>query len=373
MKSSSQKNGMRIQLITSNFPPMVGGMETHVFQLAKNLSKKHEVEVLWFTDEDETPHSGRFSVHKIPLYEYSKYTIPNLLFRARNLSQHIKRFKPDLLHSHNIGHNISIFLTNTDTPTVFTNHSSKFLNEFYQGKTRDMLKFRLSFDFVDYCITPSEELQKTTQQVTDTPVIEIPNGVDTQRFHPDSERKNIDKFGEEDFVVLTTRRFEKKNGMWFLARAIPKTNEEVKFVLLGNGSERDEIQEWIERNDEDDRVYMPGAVPNDQIHEYYNRADVSILPSLKEAVSISALESMASGTPLIGTEVGGLPEIITDHENGLLVAPKDSEAIAEAINELYDSTVLVEEMGDAARKTVEKNYSWDQISKRTTKVYREVL
>ncbi|OYR48485.1 hypothetical protein DJ73_19385 [Halorubrum sp. Ea1] len=364
---------MRIHLITSNFPPEVGGIETHVYQLAKNLAKDHDVEVLWITESNNTPQHEELSVQKIPPYTYTKRTIPNVMLRGKKILENINTFDPDIIHSHNIGHNISISLINPDVPVVFTNHSSQFLSEFYRGRYRDMLKFKLSFGYADYCITPSEELRKATRKITETPVIEIPNGVNIERFHPKAEEAKIPEYSTEDFIVLTTRRFERKNGMRYLAEAIPRTNKQIKYVLLGDGAEREKVQQSIESNNAMYRVSMPGTVPNEQIHKYYSRADVCIMPSLKEAVSISALESMATGTPLIGTKVGGLPEIISDGENGLLVPPKDPEAISKAINELYSSPNILDRMSRNARDTVRKRYSWETITKNTIEIYENVL
>jgi Glycosyltransferase len=82
---------------------------------------------------------------------------------------------------------------------------------------------------------------------------------------------------------------------------------------------------------------------------------------------------MASGTPLIGTRVGGIPELIDHGENGLLVQPRSPEEIAEAINRLHDNPREVKEMGTKARAKVVDSFSWDAVAERTIEVYKSVL
>jgi glycosyltransferase involved in cell wall biosynthesis len=102
-------------------------------------------------------------------------------------------------------------------------------------------------------------------------------------------------------------------------------------------------------------------------------ADLVVIPSLMEAVSLSALEAMASGKPVIATEVGGLPEIIKDEVTGLLVPPRDPTALADAIVRLHSDYSLRNSLASQGRALAVERYSWDFIAKKTLTFYRGLL
>jgi glycosyltransferase involved in cell wall biosynthesis len=110
---------------------------------------------------------------------------------------------------------------------------------------------------------------------------------------------------------------------------------------------------------------------HDDIIRYYSAADFSILPSLMEATSISGLEAMAASLPLVGTEVGGIPELIHNTVNGYLCRPADPKDLALKIDSLISGDLR--EMGKASRKMVEERFDWQRIAEQTLAGYREYL
>jgi len=120
-----------------------------------------------------------------------------------------------------------------------------------------------------------------------------------------------------------------------------------------------------------DRFFMLGSKRHDEIVEYYSAADISILPSLMEATSISGLEAMASSLSLVGTKVGGIPEIVKDGINGFLCEPADPKDLAQKIDKLLECNYV--EMGKKGRDIVLKEFDWNTIAKKVIKEYKEVL
>ena len=114
---------------------------------------------------------------------------------------------------------------------------------------------------------------------------------------------------------------------------------------------------------------MLGVIPNDNMPDIYRAADASILPSLMEATSIAGLEAMACGLAVIGTNVGGLPVIINDGVNGLLVEPKSAEALAKAIHNLLLDRILAKNMGQEGRKRTLNEFSWPRIAQHVIDSY----
>jgi glycosyltransferase involved in cell wall biosynthesis len=363
---------MRIQFVTSNFPPEIGGIETHVYELCKCINKDHNVEVLWITSDDRKSKLSDFSVYKIPSKGTKAQT--RTLFRVSKFRDHMNRFEPDLVHSHNIGHILPIYMANPNVKIVFTNHNSKYLKRFYTGSAYNYIRHKTYLQLADICIAPSEELKITTEGRTTVPVKKIPNGVDTTAFSPEGDEISVDEIDQDNFIVLTTRRFESKNGMKYLAQAIPETQSNISYVLVGDGTERKRIKHNISRQNQSNRVYMPGEIEHREISKYYRMADVTVMPSLKEAISISALESLATGTPIIGTNVGGIKELITHSKNGFLVPPKSPRAIANEINKIANyKEDDYKALCHNAREGIIENYDWSKIAKKTISAYEEVL
>jgi len=120
-------------------------------------------------------------------------------------------------------------------------------------------------------------------------------------------------------------------------------------------------------------VIFAGSQNNDALPEFYAAADIVAIPSLKEATSIAGLEAMASACAVVATNVGGLPEIIEDGVSGLLVPPRDPEALAQAIARLSETPELRKQLGLAARARVEQKFTWEQMASETTRAYERAI
>lgn len=371
---------MKVLLTTYNYPPQVGGIEQHVSELATHLNAKHDVRVLWFNDSEDIDSNYPLDVVKAPV------TVENSPFdsmfvtaakQALEIRNQIDKFNPDIIHAHSFGlcYSLGLVKLEQNVPIVVTNHSSRFLRRFYSDSKVNTLKQKFEGMIPDAVITPSAELRQTTQEITSAPVEEIPNGVDVNKFVP-NEKEELEIEGyktEGKFIVLSTRRFVPKNGMKYLVRSVKHANDDVLFLMLGDGPEQSHLKSWLQEQDLQNQAAILGEVPNEDIAKYYKLSDISVLPSLKEAISISGLESMACGTPVIGTNVGGIPELIDHGTNGLLVEPKDPEAIGNAVNHLSNSPDLLTNMGEKAREKIVADYSWKAITQKTENLYERVL
>src|SRR5690606_19114119 len=226
---------------------------------------------------------------------------------------------------------------------VWTNHSSRFLRDF--ERPLKMLFIRQTYSNVSGVITVSDELlEKSKKLLPKSNITYIPNGVNTKLFH---ESVSVDRqaYGvqDQDLVVLCPRRMARKNGVIFLAQAVAQTIAKApeipwKFLFLGSTEAVNTDQSYIKEVKEilapfeaSGQVRFLGNIPMDKMPEVNALADIVMMPSLMEAVSLSALEGMASRKTLVVSEVGGLPEIVKHEQTGLLVPPKDPQAISEAL------------------------------------------
>ncbi len=120
-------------------------------------------------------------------------------------------------------------------------------------------------------------------------------------------------------------------------------------------------------------VRFLGKVNHNQLPILLRSSYISVLPSLYEAVSLSGLESMACGVPVVGTNVGGIPEFVIPSRTGLLIEPKSSQMLADAIIQLLDNKPLRDEMSRECRELIVNNFSWQKIANKTLDFYIDLI
>ncbi|HEY3175474.1 MAG TPA: glycosyltransferase [Candidatus Polarisedimenticolia bacterium] len=190
----------------------------------------------------------------------------------------------------------------------------------------------------------------------------VPLGTDTVLFQPGPRTPDIDiPFPRR---VLFVGRFARFKGLEILIRSLSSLPAEYGAVLIGDGPHGALARDLIEREGLRGRVVMPGIIPNQELPRWYRACDLLVLPSVlrSESFGVVALEAMASGLPIITTELGtGTSLYNSDGVTGRVIPPGDVRALAAAIRECYERR---EEMGRAARLEVEGHYSLDLFRRR---------
>jgi glycosyltransferase involved in cell wall biosynthesis len=193
------------------------------------------------------------------------------------------------------------------------------------------------------------------------------NFVDVDEFSPEAPPEDSRReFGlpMDKFIILCPRRLAKKCGVVYAAYAAREFTEswgpDFLLVYAGEGPEKGNILSFAEKNDLSRNITLLGNVPHKQMARLLRGADVVVIPSIsvgveKEATSISALESMASGVPVIASNIGGLKELIQDDQTGYLVPEKDPKALAKALKRA--ATESQERVTKEARDLVIRKYS----------------
>lgn len=365
---------MHILMISNEFPPSIGGVQTHVFELSRSLvSLGHTVEVVTRKKSDQTAvHEilEGVKVHRLPLPK-SHWLYDLVLSRA--LKEKVRNQKVDLIHVH--GTRPLNACRGLSVPVIFTNHTSSFLKRLRKGK-RVRQKMARQLGTVDYVIAPSHDRAQATQQAGFTgPLIELTNGVDLDRFSPGKSvyRENL-RLPDSAFVVLFSGRLHPIKGIKYLAEALEQLNlPELHLLVAGSGTEKDILESAFHRMNRADQLHFLGSVPNAEIPNVYRAANLLVLPSIEEATSISGLEAMACGLPILGSDVGGIPTIVDDGLTGKLVPKGDSGSLAEELQELVKHPDNCQRMGCEGRRKAEKEFSWEGVAGKTEKVYRTVL
>lgn len=180
----------------------------------------------------------------------------------------------------------------------------------------------------------------------------IPNGIDCSRFKPSNEP--IDRYKDGSFNILYVGRMDKRKGVSFLLRAIPSIQKslkkKVRLILVGEGKLRKMFCKRPLRMNGAEVIFV-GRVPPEELPRYYRTADIFCSPAIgQESFGIVLLEAMASGTPVVASDISGYRNVITAEKDGLLVPPKDSQALAEAIIRLARDDELKSTLASAGRE-----------------------
>jgi len=206
----------------------------------------------------------------------------------------------------------------------------------------------------------------------------IPNGVNVDDFN--LSREEIERVKEKYELNETTVMFSgtvtPRKGVEYLVKAAEILKEkDVLFLIVGNTNldreYADKVMEYAKLNNL--KVRFTGFVPYGDLKALYSACDVFVLPSFGEGHGITLTEAMASGKPLIGTNVGGIPAQIKDGWNGFLVEPGNEKQLAEKIRYLIDNPEERERMGKNSRKLAEEKFNWTVIADKYLRVYEEVV
>jgi len=378
---------MRIAMITADYLPDVGGIASHVVELSKALvGDGHDVRV-WFWDPHDRETVSTDTVPTERLYPQPYRLGPSVIRQSRGLAATLRakiaQWRPEILHVHTMAP-LSLAMrwlgSSEDYRRIFTNHSSGYLNLVKTWPGRRRARF--------YCGAFDGLLAPSQQLLDESMILGIPSGrcayianaVDPEKFAPADRTVARAELGLDPSrpVILSTRRFAVKNGVRYLAEALGLIRQAIPDVLCVFCGDACDEQEWhavqaiVEGRKLSDCVRFEGAVPNDRIRRYLAACDVVVLPSLMEATSISGLEAMSAARPLVGTRVGGIPDLIVDGRTGVLVEPRDVVGLAEAIVRVLRDCDR-EAMGQAARHRVLEEFTWQRVAERTLEFYRGIL
>jgi glycosyltransferase involved in cell wall biosynthesis len=184
-------------------------------------------------------------------------------------------------------------------------------------------------------------------------------------------------------LVLYVGRFDPRKGIETLVRAVAesKLRSEKLQLIIGGGSrpghsdgiERDRIENIVAELGMSDFTTFPGRLSQEILPYYYAAADVCVVPSHYEPFGLVAIEAMASHTPVVASDVGGLQFTVVPEETGLLAPPQDVAAFSAAIDRILANPQWRNELGQAARKRVENKFSWEGVASELAQLYTQLL
>jgi len=199
----------------------------------------------------------------------------------------------------------------------------------------------------------------------------IPNGVNFKRFS--NQKKNMVLIGDPS--ILYFGNLLARKGVDILIRAIAKAKAElpeIKLHLVGSGDLCGYLKQLALGEKIDRQVVFWGSADYTLVPQYYKGADICVFPSRYEPFGIVILEAFASGKPVIASHVGGIPEIVSDGKNGVLVKPNDPVALSDAIVALSQDDNLRKKLSECALETAAR-YSWENIAKKYLLLYSDLM
>ena len=327
------------------------------------MDRKHEVHLVSFQKAEEldvTFHPLKRSLALQISPSAPAYRKIGYLCDLRAVKRIVRQIDPDILHAHwatsyglmGAFSGCHPFVLSTWGSDVFDFPQKSFLH-------RKTLQYIMNRS--DYVTATSRMLAEETRKYLspERTVRTIPFGVDIHRFSLKSRRTG------QIFTVGIVKKLEKKYGVDFLIKAFStlfQIDRQARLLIVGDGSEESALRRLCRSLDVEDNVSFVGFIANERVPDYMNQMDVFVVPSVmsSETFGVAAVEAAASGLPVIASNIGGLPEVVLDGETGFLVPPRDPEAIAEKMIQLWKDEKLRVQMGRAARRFVEQNYIWEE-------------
>jgi glycosyltransferase involved in cell wall biosynthesis len=172
-------------------------------------------------------------------------------------------------------------------------------------------------------------------------------------------------------LVARLDHWGKGHKEFFTALASLKDRYPVQGLVIGGGRRETEMRQLAVEMGLEERVRFLGQ--RDDVPDLLAALDIFVLPSHSEGVSLALLEAMAAGLPVIASRVGGLPEVVTDGDTGLLIPPQDPEALAAALARLLDEPAWAKKLGENARRQVEENFSLERLGREINEIYGELV
>ncbi len=348
---------MKICMV-GHFPPHLGGISSYTYLLSKELvNRGDEVYVLTY------PHENIRNIENIPVFTAPTLNIKGIrgfLFSISatfKLLRMVRKYKIDLIHAHYVmppGLIAVICSIFSGTKTAITIHGSDIFVLARKPILKSVIRFILKRS--DYVFVVSDSLKENVLKLgiegLEEKLSVTYNSVDMERFRPDqaSTFKEEVNINPQKPVVLFVGNLVWQKGVEYLIRAKEFMNTDAEIVIVGGGPLLEEFKGIVEF-EKMEGITFTGS--RNDIENIMPAADVVVVPSVSESFGIVILEAMASGKPVVATNVGGIPEVV-NKETGILVNPEDPVGLAEAVDKILQDNEIKEKMGKNAREQVMK-------------------
>jgi len=381
---------MHIAFFSNYYLPVVNGVVRSVDTFRQELSRLgHNVFIFAQQDndfEDDEPFIYRYPALSLPLSTSVPAAIPVSAFIDRLLPS----LKLDVIHSHHpilLGQTAAKKASELELPLVFTFHTQyqEYIHYFPlpQEIVQDFLKDLVQNWLVDYMrqcqhvVIPSESMRNVLEQDYGLRAryTVVPTGIQVDRYATaDGEglRKRM-KWQEEQVVISIGRLAAEKNWGTFLRAAaeVYREHPALRVVLIGDGSQREELEDLVNELGMTERVTFTGELPFDDIPAYLKAADLFAFASTTETQGLVTMEALAAGLPVVAVDASGTRDVLEDGKQGFLVED-DPQAMAGAIKKVLESQEGRDQLHRAALERA-KSFDIQHLSEKLLDVYQQAI
>jgi len=362
----------------------VGGLENGLVNLINNMpDNKYRHIIICMTEY--TDFRYRIKKDDVKFYQLNKRDGKDifLLYRMWRL---LRKIKPDIVHTRNIGTlecTFPAFLAGVRF-RVHGEHGRDMAD--IDGTNKKYIFLRKIFrPFICKYIALSRDLEnwlKESIEIPENKIVQLYNGVDIDKFSPKEKKRQIipTKFlqGNKVKVIGTVGRISAEKDQFSLVNALhvlfeknPDAKNTLILVIVGDGPLFSELEELVKRKELQSHVWLSGS--RDDIAGLLSEMDIFVLPSLGEGISNTILEAMASGLPVVATNVGGNPELVEEGVTGLLIPPANPVVMASALQNYIDEPEKIKIHGLAGRRRVEEKFSMQVMVNSYLHMYDDVM
>ncbi|MEN9640391.1 MAG: Alpha-maltose-phosphate synthase [Bacteroidota bacterium] len=400
---------MKIALYSNEYPPNIyGGAGVHVDFLSQELAKLAHLEVRCFGKQNEALQNLNVKGVEPSLNNLNDSTNEHIkMFQnlSRNVEMSQLTMNADVVHCHTwYTHLAGIFTRELlQIPLVLTTHSLEThrpwkVEQLGNGYFLSRWIEHHAYNTADGVIAVSEQMKTDVVEaygIDPEKVRVIHNGIDPHFYQPTFDNELLRSLGVQPDMpfILFVGRITRQKGISNLIEAARYINKNCQIVLCAGAPDTPEIATETEtlidnlKAVREHVVLISEMLPREKVKVLYSHASVFVCPSLYEPFGIINLEAMSCETPVVGSAVGGIPEIIVEGETGYLVSlesvsrtnfnPKNplefQQALASKVNALLDNSELAKKMGKAGRQRVLEKFSWESIAKSTLDFYSHLI
>lgn len=353
----------------------LGGAEIQLLNMVKNINRDlFDCSILYIKGEPDI--EGDFNNLNIKVYNNSIYSLFNPI-KYVEIFRIIKNNDFDILHTHLIHCNLIGRVIGRLAGVKSIINSEHNTSNWQKNNFFLIILYKITLKYVDiiHCISNSVKTKITDKIDIDNKKLRIVyNGINMNHFITKQEGIKKELFSIEPYPVLgCVSRLDKRKGLEYLIRAIKilkNTYKNIKLLLVGEGSEKKSLTKLVNDLKLEEQILFVGKT--NETKKYLQALDVFVLPSLQEGLSIAIIEAMAAGVPVIASNVNGIPEVVTNNLDGILIDPQDEYKIAKAVEKLINNKTFRDSLVENAYEKVKVKFDIKNIVNEFQDLYLEL-